>query len=323
MKIYLPLIFLLLFLPLFVFAADKIEINTASLQQLDEITGVGLTMAQRIIDARPFSSIDDLLKVRGIGEITLQKIKDQGLAYVNGQTQQPIVESESNPEPEPEITTKSETTPEPTKEIIKLTYQNGIVINEILPNPDGTDETNEWIELYNTNNFDVDISEWILEDTDGTKTTYTLPKDTKILSNSYLLLKRPDTKITLNNTTDGLNLMWPDKTVVDSVKYTNSPKNQSYNKTKSGWSWSSGLTPNQLNNIALAVVKNVKKALPNSKISGNNNIEEGVAAINQIPNQDIKTLNPWFLFFTVLSLTIISASLVLFIKLKLNKHVRT
>jgi len=72
------------------FATNMVEINTASLQQLDEIMGVGPVIGQRIIDARPFSSVDDLLRVNGIGQITLQKMKDQGLVYVEGQIQ-PIV----------------------------------------------------------------------------------------------------------------------------------------------------------------------------------------------------------------------------------------
>ena len=66
----------------FVLAVEQVDINSATLSQLDEITGIGPTYAQRIIDARPFSSVDDLIKVKGIGEKTLQKIKDQGLAYV-------------------------------------------------------------------------------------------------------------------------------------------------------------------------------------------------------------------------------------------------
>jgi competence ComEA-like helix-hairpin-helix protein len=61
---------------------EKIDINTATLEQLDEIVGIGPTLAQRIIDGRPYSLLEDLLNVKGVGEVTLQKIKDQGLACV-------------------------------------------------------------------------------------------------------------------------------------------------------------------------------------------------------------------------------------------------
>lgn len=43
---------------------------------------------------------------------------------------------------------------------------NAIVINEIMYNPDGTDSGREWIELYNDEAFDIDISEWRLYEND-------------------------------------------------------------------------------------------------------------------------------------------------------------
>jgi competence ComEA-like helix-hairpin-helix protein len=79
MKKFLFVFLILLFIcPVFVLATDKIDINSATASQLDELTGIGPKYAQGIIDARPFSSVDDLVKVKGIGPKTLQKIKDQG-----------------------------------------------------------------------------------------------------------------------------------------------------------------------------------------------------------------------------------------------------
>ena len=70
--------FLILLGLCFEIRAQQIDINSATLEQLDQMTGIGPVMAQRIIDARPFSSVDDLLKVKGIGAKTLQKIKRDG-----------------------------------------------------------------------------------------------------------------------------------------------------------------------------------------------------------------------------------------------------
>lgn len=55
---------------------DCININTATITQLDSLDGVGTSTAQKIIDNRPYSKISDLLNVSGIGETTYNKFKD-------------------------------------------------------------------------------------------------------------------------------------------------------------------------------------------------------------------------------------------------------
>ena len=61
-------------------AAGLVNINTASAAELQTLSGIGPSMAQSIIDERtkngPFTSVDDLMRVSGIGEKKLAKIKD-------------------------------------------------------------------------------------------------------------------------------------------------------------------------------------------------------------------------------------------------------
>lgn len=59
----------------------KININTATLEQLDSLTGIGPSKAQAIIDYRKsrggFKSTEELMNVKGIGQATFEKIKGQ------------------------------------------------------------------------------------------------------------------------------------------------------------------------------------------------------------------------------------------------------
>jgi competence protein ComEA len=54
-----------------------VDINTATLAELDTLPGVGPATAQRIVDGRPYGSIEDLMRVKGIGQATFDKLKER------------------------------------------------------------------------------------------------------------------------------------------------------------------------------------------------------------------------------------------------------
>ncbi|MDO8264753.1 MAG: lamin tail domain-containing protein, partial [Candidatus Parcubacteria bacterium] len=133
----------------------------------------------------------------------------------------------------------------PENEIID--YPLGILFNEILPSPEGEDAKEEWIEIINQNNFEVDISGWEITDGAGVPTAYRFPKNTFLAGNTLLLLYRPLTKITLNNEKDSLVFLHPDGTVADLVEYSQSPLGKSYSRSQNQWIWNNILTPGKDN----------------------------------------------------------------------------
>jgi competence protein ComEA len=56
-------------------------VNTATATELESLSGIGEVLAATIVEYRtengPFTSVDDLLDVSGIGPATLEEIRDQ------------------------------------------------------------------------------------------------------------------------------------------------------------------------------------------------------------------------------------------------------
>ncbi len=60
---------------------NGININSASIGQLDTLPGVGKVTAQKIINSRPYSSIDDLIVRKIVTEKVFLEIKDKIKVY--------------------------------------------------------------------------------------------------------------------------------------------------------------------------------------------------------------------------------------------------
>lgn len=88
-------------------------------------------------------------------------------------------------------------------------FSHEIVVNELLPNPIGSDTENEFIELLNVGSTSINLTGWKLDDEDGGSTPYTIPSGTTLGAGKLLALLRPQTKLALNNEADSVRLFDP------------------------------------------------------------------------------------------------------------------
>lgn len=63
-------------------APGCVDVNSASLEAQQEIVHIGVTRAQDIVDGRPWSTVEQLDQIDGIGPAHPQDILDQNLACV-------------------------------------------------------------------------------------------------------------------------------------------------------------------------------------------------------------------------------------------------
>jgi len=169
-------------------------------------------LAQRIIEARPFYSLNDLLKVKGIGQVTLEKIIAQGCAYV----EEFYFIGGAPPPP----------TPSPPS------YPK-ILISEIQIASENS-EKDDFVELFNPNSEEIDLTNWYLQrKTKGAQdfSSYapkSLFSEKKILAKNYFLVANASSTFSADATTtypltedNTLYLKNPNGEVVDKVGWGN------------------------------------------------------------------------------------------------------
>ncbi len=140
----------------------------------------------------------------------------------------------------------------------QITFAADVVINEYLPNPEGSGETSEWIELFNNTENEIDLAGWKIDDVaGGGSSPFAIPSGSLISSKGFFVLERSVTGIILNNDSDTIRLLNSLDEVIDEYKYNATEENIFYGRKIDGgleWVGFSSSTKNSSNNAGSVIL---------------------------------------------------------------------
>jgi hypothetical protein len=180
--------------------------------------------------------------------------------------------------------------------VVKFQFSDQVRVNEILADPAGSDDF-EWIELYNAGDVDVDLFGWTLDDSEGGSQPYKIDGQTIIKAKEYLVFKREETGLALNNSTDAARLLDPNGIISSEIVYANTKENVSLAFFVEGYQETSILTPGAENKktalqLAQFELKETTAAIKSASSSSNQKNKSasiGLVDIKKIKELTLKT----------------------------------
>lgn len=106
-------------------------------------------------------------------------------------------------------------------------FAGNIVLNEIFPNP--VNESDEYIELFNTTSSEVSLSGWIVADK---VKTYTISGN--IQANGFLVINKSISGLELNNSNEEITLKDSSNNLIDSFSYADTIEGRSWSRYPDG-----------------------------------------------------------------------------------------
>ena len=121
------------------------------------------------------------------------------------------------------------------------------IFSEALPNPEGSDSTEEWVELYNPYGEVLPLKGLYLDDSDGGSSSYALSGN--LAAESYLVIGVEESGITLNNDSDQVRLLGVSDEVLWEIPYEGSKEGYSYAYFGDYYDWTDEPTPGEENSV--------------------------------------------------------------------------
>ncbi|HSX41328.1 MAG TPA: lamin tail domain-containing protein [Candidatus Saccharimonadales bacterium] len=135
-----------------------------------------------------------------------------------------------------------------------------VEISELFIDPAAplTDAHDEYIELHNSNNVPVDLTDYVLKAGSSFHDYFVLPNIT-LAPDAYLALYSDQTHISLTNSGGAAELLDPLGNVVAVTEgYGDAPTGQAWGKFAGGWQWTLQNTPGEVNILLAPVVVSAK-----------------------------------------------------------------
>lgn len=133
-------------------------------------------------------------------------------------------------------------------------YVMTLTITEVFPNAVGSDEGNEFIEIFNPNDQAVSLSDYQLRIGPQYEDAYYFPNGVVIEPHEYHHFTNADIPFTLLNSSSGLLLKLVDGPIVSDVPvYTNPKEGESWAFINGGWLYTNTPTPGAENRVSSSI----------------------------------------------------------------------
>lgn len=125
-----------------------------------------------------------------------------------------------------------------------IDYSDKLIINELLANPEGSDDT-EWIELKNVGQDSINLKNFYIQDSSNKKYIFSENDFENLIldPDEYFVLEYSVSHITLNNSSDKLILFDEYGNDIFEISYASSIEGNSWAKFDDFWQWTEILTP--------------------------------------------------------------------------------
>jgi hypothetical protein len=173
----------------------------------------------------------------------------------------------------------------------QATGTSAVLLNEIMPNPEGPDDGKEWVEFYNPSANSVSLKNYYLDDGDEggiSEKPFFISDNFIVPPGGYRVLSLPEEAFALNNTgKERLKFFDPGKKLLQSAQFENVPEGKTWARGKAG-DWQVAIpTYEKLNSSDIPLVNLVISEIsPNPGLEGDEFIELFNPAADEVSLQD-------------------------------------